>query len=138
MLLAVHACRRWQPLATSLGARPPTAGPTAGGPATALIVLSENVASVSCHCDHILENLVTYTPHVYFLQEARVTPSELRGWHARVRGLGYLLHFDADHNLLAFWRRGLNLAPIAARAGQSDLRACHYALQLKTCTPAAS
>ena len=60
-----------------------------------------------------------------------MTPSELRGWHARGRSWGYVLHLDADHHLLAFWRRGLNLAPVVAPEGAPAFRASHYALQLK-------
>jgi hypothetical protein len=45
--------------------------------------------------------------------------------------LGYLAHLDEEHHLLTFWRRGLNLAPVAAPEGAQTYRASHYALQLK-------
>ena len=100
-------------------------------PAADLTILSENVGSVSSHGKHIVDSLLLHAPHVYFLQEARLTAGELRGWHARARNVGYLAHLDEEHHLLTFWRRGLNLAPVAAPEGTQIYRASHYALQLK-------
>ena len=70
-----------------------------------------------------MDSLLLHAPHVYFLQEARLTAGELHGWHARARSLGYLVHLDD--------RRGLNLAPVDAPEGARIYRASHYALQLK-------
>ena len=54
-----------------------------------------------------------------------MTAGDLRGWQVRIRSLGYLAHLDGERNLLAFWGRGLNLAPIAAPPGAAHLRASH-------------
>ena len=107
------------------GVEPGAFAPVVCNPAVGLTILSENVCAGCAHNEHILENLVLYAPHVYFLQEARLSEGGLRGLQVRARALGYLVHLDVAHNLLASWSRGLNLAPIAAPDGAAHVRACH-------------
>ena len=101
-------------------------------PAAGLTILSQSVGTVGLHDDHILESLVEVSPHICFLQEARTSgDADLRAWRCQLRAWGFQLHLEPRTHLRCLWRRGLNLAPIAAPLEAASWRVAYYALQLR-------
>ena len=76
-----------------------------------LFLLSWNVGSMARHKE-IFELLVSESPHVLFLHEARTTPHELREMKYRFREVGYFVLWDVRRQLACIARHGLNLCQI--------------------------
>ena len=63
---------------------------------------------MALHSKEIFELLIKESPHVLFLQEARITPHEPRAMKHRFREVGYFVLWDARRQLACIARYGLN------------------------------
>ena len=86
-----------------------SSGAKVENPKFSLFSPSWNVGSMNRHSKDNHELLISESPHVLCLQEARTTPHELRAMKHRFGEVGYFALWDARRQLASIARLGLNL-----------------------------